>query len=336
MMIGFMTLQSCSTNKPQASKNTIYWIGSYKTDCYGVGKMKCLSVQKSEQIDDSKWQLFYSPIEGFDFEEGYLKKIEVKEEALNPKNVPADASSVKYTLVREIEKKVDFKALLSGKWLLSSLNDNPINRSVTLPKMEISLTQMKVSGNGGCNNYNGTIKTLTAQNIEFGDIASTQMACVNRNIEHEFLQALGAAATYQIKGPGLTFFNKEGKKILSFLKVAPADEAQGLENKWVAVRISGNPIDGKDNTPTMQINLKEMRISGNDGCNNYTGPINKASDAQLILGNLVSTKKMCPDMEVAQGFSRALAQTAAFKFDGDVLTLLTANGIEVLAFTEAK
>lgn len=77
---------------------TLY-IASHKEDCVGVGPQKCLLVKQAEEAE---WELMYQGIEGFDYQEGFDYKVEVRrEEVPNP---PADASSFRYILVKEISK----------------------------------------------------------------------------------------------------------------------------------------------------------------------------------------------------------------------------------------
>lgn len=74
-------------------------IASKQADCTGVGKQKCLLV-KEDDADD--WIFWYSGIEGFTYEEGYEYVLEVSKVKVD--NVPADASSLKYVLMREVSK----------------------------------------------------------------------------------------------------------------------------------------------------------------------------------------------------------------------------------------
>lgn len=86
---------SCTSNK--ATIKMI--VASQKGDCVGVAPQKCLFVKKDT---DTNWTFFYNQIEGFNYEEGYEYVLEVKEEKVE--NVPADASSLKYMLVKEVSK----------------------------------------------------------------------------------------------------------------------------------------------------------------------------------------------------------------------------------------
>ena len=75
LLIGLL-LNACSN-----SKNKIFWVSGMKTECSGgAGKMQCLIVHKGKNLDEAIWENFYSPIEGFEFEEGFMKKLEIREE----------------------------------------------------------------------------------------------------------------------------------------------------------------------------------------------------------------------------------------------------------------
>ncbi|PHI20763.1 hypothetical protein CEQ90_06850 [Lewinellaceae bacterium SD302] len=215
-------LLSCDTTRKTSvdstNNNQIWWVSGFKTQCSGgAGKMECLKVHKGSDLNDPEWEYFYSSIEGFEYEEGFLKKIELTIEELPTGQVPADASSLKYTLVRELEKNVDYRTLLNGEWTLTRLENNPINRSVPLPELTIDLKEMRINGTGGCNNYTGQIKSLTFNSIELSKIAGTRKACPGPTIENEYFKALGEVGSFRIKGNNLMLFN-DGKELLAFMK----------------------------------------------------------------------------------------------------------------------
>lgn len=74
-------------------------VADHRQDCVGVGPQKCLLVKTDGSTD---WELFYSGIEGFVYEEGYEYQLLVKREKI--KNPPADGSSIRYTLIETVEK----------------------------------------------------------------------------------------------------------------------------------------------------------------------------------------------------------------------------------------
>jgi len=98
-----------------ASKNvTRYTVASEYGDCVGVAPQKCLLVKKQNQTD---WEFFYSSIQGFNYQEGNEYVIDVSEEKIQ--NVPADASSIMYKLVKEVSRTAKISEGLPEKKLES-------------------------------------------------------------------------------------------------------------------------------------------------------------------------------------------------------------------------
>lgn len=77
---------------------------------------------------------------------------------------------------------------------------------------------MKVFGTDGCNNYTGTIKNLTLENIAFGALVSTKKMCLNMEISNKYNEALNKVVRYKKDNLNLYFFDSNANKILSFKK----------------------------------------------------------------------------------------------------------------------
>ncbi|HNV01603.1 MAG TPA: DUF4377 domain-containing protein [archaeon] len=88
-------------------------IGPKLIDCQGVGPMKCMVVNGGN---------FYNQIEGFTFEEGYNYTISVTTDKIE--NPPADGSSIKYTLIKVISKKLNLEKEFLNKIAQSMLDEN--------------------------------------------------------------------------------------------------------------------------------------------------------------------------------------------------------------------
>ncbi|MBG3131001.1 DUF4377 domain-containing protein [Proteus columbae] len=104
----FLLLAGCNDATSTESANTTSSTGTIKTllvdsqlyDCVGVAPMKCMKVK---ELPAGEWSLFYQNIDGFEYKAGteYTLKVNVTDIP----NPPADASSVKYTLVEVVDKK---------------------------------------------------------------------------------------------------------------------------------------------------------------------------------------------------------------------------------------
>lgn len=75
-------------------------IAPYRTACIGVGPMNCLQVREQ---GEENYSLFYSRIEGFEFEPGYAYTLRVKVTPVE--NAPADASARRYSLLEVVERR---------------------------------------------------------------------------------------------------------------------------------------------------------------------------------------------------------------------------------------
>ncbi len=183
-----------SCNNP---REEIFWVSGFKNEKNNVST---LLIQKSDTLKSENFVSLNKNIDGFNFEEGYLKKIKVK--------VHED----KYALIKELEKKKDYRVSLNGKWKLEIEKDTLLN-----PTLNIMLGKMYLNGNSYCNNYKGNIEFIGFNSVKFDKINSTKKICKLFSKEEKYLNKLGQIETYLIKGNYLYFYNK-GNKILSFKK----------------------------------------------------------------------------------------------------------------------
>jgi len=187
---------------------TILFINSEKVDCKVIGTMKCLQIQESDTLT-SDWKNFYGKIQGFDYEPGYIYKISVKKEELDPATVPAYASSIKYSLIEVIEKQKDKKLALDKIWTVKSIN----GKLVDMPRipdedndleLSIDTVEMKIFGYDDCNNFYGNFELLDNL-ITFNSIGATEMMCNNMDLPSSYLTALENTKTFKIKSKNLFF-----------------------------------------------------------------------------------------------------------------------------------
>ncbi|WP_163714404.1 META domain-containing protein [Mangrovibacterium lignilyticum] len=314
-----LLLATCSTT----NNDTIYWINSYRVDCVGVGPMKCLLIQKGEKITEGEWQNFYAKIEGFEYEPGFIYKLNVKEEQLE--NVPADGSSIKYTLVKILEKKEDLKFLLNGRWDAVKIADTVIKiprirGAGVVPQIQFDLDVMQIAGTDGCNNFTGSIQQIGDTSIEWGPLASTRKMCVDMTIADAFAEALNKVKQYTLDANKLILSDADGNELLELVK---ATEAKVLLNDiWVAEWVDGESVSDQNTAPRLEINSSTMKAIGNDGCNNFNGKITLLTNTELTFGPIAGTRKMCPEMSIPDKFNGALSLTRSYKISNLKLTLL--------------
>lgn len=216
--------QSCAV-----AKSETMWVSGAKVDCEaGAGKQQCLQVKRISKQGTSDWEYFYSDIIGFEFEEGFRQRIRVRTQRLADKALPADASAIRYTLVKVLEKlpEASYPDNLTTKphqnlydiWYATTMNGQLLERKTSIPRLEINLTQMMVYGNNGCNEYSGKIEQVSAQNLAFGKVTATKKMCTNMQLPSEFMEALNDVVEYRIKGLNLTLLNDDDDEVLTLRK----------------------------------------------------------------------------------------------------------------------
>ncbi len=320
--------QSCNTTK------STFWVSGYKTDCsMGAGKGKCTKVTDAEKINGNEtWTNFYAPIKGFTFSEGTMQKIRVSKKKLKASDVPADASSIEYQFLDVLERKEDGRAYLSGSWTLKTIKGGPINRKSKLPTLNIDLNNAMLNGSNGCNDYTGQISRVSSSQIDFKTIAQGSRACVDMEVASRYSQALDQARSFVCTRDELKLYDGNNKEILSFIKGQAPSATSRLDGQWTAARIMGAPINRKFPLPTIKFSESDKQVIGNDGCNNYRAEILNISGTDLQLGPVAGTKKMCPQMENADKFNKAMSQISSYKLEDNMLKLYNASGEEVIAF----
>lgn len=100
---------------------------------------------------------------------------------------------------------------------------------------------------------------------------------------------------------------------------------------WILSELNGQPALA-DRTVTLQ--FEKDRLGGSDGCNSYGGSYTATGNKIDIGDDLVSTLMACeePVMQQSSAFTGALLKAAAYKLEGDKLTLLDADGKSLAVF----
>ncbi|VVD97235.1 META domain-containing protein [Pandoraea cepalis] len=93
-------------DRPVASatktEDRIVDVDSQMADCVGVAPRKCLRVRNADDSGKAPWELWYAHIDGFSWKPGVEYRVKIHgEPVVNP---PADASSMRWTLVEVIRE----------------------------------------------------------------------------------------------------------------------------------------------------------------------------------------------------------------------------------------
>ena len=340
-LVAVLLLAACQpiqdTRTAGGEEMTMY-VGPEQVDCVGVAPQKCLLVK---QNPDEESQFFYSEIAGFTFEPGYEYALLVLVEPVE--NAPADASSLKYTLVEIVSKtpvaEQSAAPELEGvTWQLESYLNAQGEMSSVLPETTITAVfeDGNVSGSAGCNNYFASY-SVDGSSLTVQQGGSTMMACPEPIMQQEadYLSVLATAASYQIVDGMLEIANAEGATILVFSEQQPPSLSGAT---WIATGVN----NGRGGVASVIIGSEITALFGEDGsltgsagCNNYTTSYEVNGDA-ISIGPAATTRMMCetPEGVMAQemAYLTALVNSSTITLSGDRLELRAADGALQVSF----
>jgi heat shock protein HslJ len=111
-------------------------------------------------------------------------------------------------------------SLVGTQWVLRDLAGSP---ALEKPQATLGFPGAgHAAGSGSCNQFNGSV-SISGVSIKFGPLAATRMACMETGVgdqEDRYLEALGAATRYELRGEKLLIYFEGSDKPLAFSRAA--------------------------------------------------------------------------------------------------------------------
>ena len=189
-----------------------------------------------------------------------------------------------------------------------------------------------LTGTSGCNRYNASY-TVKGSSMTISQPAGTLIACAApvMRVEQAYLARLPKAQSFSIDGSVLTIETGGGQSLV----YDALDPEKALAGDWIVTGYFRpgaivSPVAGSELTATFDAG----QISGNSGCNQYSGPY-EVDGTKIAIGPLASTLRACADPAVDQQereYLAALELARTFSLDGGGLTLLREDGGIAVSF----
>ena len=117
--------------------------------------------------------------------------------------------------------KID-NPLVEKYWKLIELRGAPIdNKSGKEAFIIFKAQENRIHGNFGCNNFTGSYKLEEGNRINFSQMASTMMMCMNMETEQAFSEVLRMADNYYVDGNHLALNRARMAPLARFVAVYP-------------------------------------------------------------------------------------------------------------------
>jgi heat shock protein HslJ len=209
------------------------------------------------------------------------------------------------------------------------LDQEASNLEVVAPQYVVTATfeDGALSGSSGCNRYNTTYTARGSRLRVSSNIASTLIACNQQasNVESSYLARLPTVRSFAIKGDRLTVRTSTKGADLIYRALS----ARALRGDWVVTSYfrPGAVVSVIQGT-TITANFTGKAISGNGGCNSYSGPY-ETDETKIRIGPVVATQRACAEAALTQQESEYLAAldtVRRFGIDQNGATLFRADG----------
>ncbi len=105
--------------------------------------------------------------------------------------------------------------LFESLWTLTGMEGRAFSGDE--PNIEFDRAEMRASGSGGCNRFNGGFET-NGSALTFSPIAATKRACLDadlNNVETSFLRLLQTTTRFEVEANTLRLF-ADGEALLTF------------------------------------------------------------------------------------------------------------------------
>ena len=214
-----------------------------------------------------------------------------------------------------------------GKWLIVEVGGKTV-AGEEAAEITFDPKQQLVYGNDGCNIFNGVYHVGKGNSLELTNLLSTLRACEGGSAM-EIQSALNDVLFFSIDGNELTFRNEKKNVILKAVKQT-ADELNG---RWRVSSLTG--FETLAVQPSLVIDVPESKVHGNGGCNIINGSIvlDKLRTDGIRFTGMISTRMMCPEIEIESAFLKALQEIDSYRrIDDEHIGFYISNGEEPKSF----
>lgn len=228
--------------------------------------------------------------------------------------------------------------VLYGEWTVADVGGMAVtgeNRPyVIFDTTAVNPFELKVYANNGCNILNGSVGvTSGGEMAPASHFLSTMMMCNDAPYELGINMAFETVRRFNIEKIGQDYLlymrDAAGKAVLTMRK----SDISYINGAWAVTSIADEQVPDSAGI-RMVIDVPELKVHGNTGCNILNGSIFTDPDKQnsIQFVNLATTRMMCPDAEREQRFLVALEQveTMVPGQDNSIAILKDAQGQPML------
>lgn len=258
-----------------------------------------------------------------------------KDSATKKETAAVENVTAKKTENKTTKTETDIETLserLDGEWVIISAGGKVVPSSDDMPYVYFVKPEGRFYASNGCNVINGTFALTTAGALTFDNVLSTMKMCPETDYEIPISTILSGEGTVKVKISDvghetlLSLINSKGTEL-----IARKHNMDFLNGNWQIMSVNGKEVNSDD--ATIFIDINELKVHGNTGCNYFNGDlfINPERSNAIDFSNLASTRMACPNMEQESAIMLALEETtSAIQGSDNNVMLLSSSGKELM------
>lgn len=255
----------------------------------------------------------------------------------NQKKGAASVSSAAQATTNKQKVDPNLADKLAGEWMIISVGGKNLQTVDDMPYINFEKATGHFYASNGCNILNG-VYTLSSGKLTFDNVLSTMKMCPDVQFESEISAVFSGASPVTVKidkighESYLKLLNTSGKELMTARK----HNMDFLNGNWLITSVNGKAID--DEEANIFIDINELKIHGNTGCNFFNGQvyINPDKSNAIDFSNMALTRMACPKMEQESAIMLALEETAsAIQGNPGQVMLLSQSGKELMTLKKA-
>ncbi len=232
-----------------------------------------------------------------------------------------------------LTEKPTQQELSGGQWTVASVGDVTIEAEEDVPYVNFD-TQGRFYASDGCNIINGTYALRSDGSMVFSNVLTTMKYCPD--VEYSALIAslfnddskLGVDCRRIGQETYLYLKNASGNTVMTLRR----HNMEFMNGNWLVTSIDGKKID--DEEANIFIDIAELKVHGNTGCNYFNGQIyiDPQRTNAIDFSNMGVTRMACPKGDQERLMLVALEETATAVAgkNEDTVLLLDKKGKEVM------
>lgn len=225
---------------------------------------------------------------------------------------------------------------IAGEWTVWKVGGQKVTGEER-PYITFNLEDHRLYGNNGCNVVNAGFKVGASGAIQISGLISTMRACADAPFEAAINQALDAARFFTVSRQGHEYYMELSDQSHKNIMTLRRHNMDFLNGSWTIISIDG--YDNSNEDIEMVLDIPELRIHGNTGCNIVNGGmlIDPDKSNSIQFENLATTRMACPPeiMKQETAFLVALEKVEFAKKGKNHTVIMTdKNGNQVLVLRQ--